>query len=314
MPSERTVVLVVALLAMAMLTAGAANLADPATLDGGDGGIGGGLPGGGDDDSDPTDEVTPQPVEEGGPIAMDLCVEPAYGWDLQLTVMLVLLLLGGLIWWRSNVLAAIGIVVGLSPMVVLMFLVLTRDCEPEDRAGLGFGSGEGLGQEAAQVANESAGTATEVATNPLLLLVTLLALGAAAIALVAYSDGFGTDGTPFDDEDETDETRPREIGRIAGETADRLAAEDVADTGVENEVYRAWVEMTRRLDVASPETSTPGEFASAAVDAGLDPADVDALTDLFEEVRYGDRPVTTDREHAAVDVLRRIERTYTDEP
>lgn len=96
------------------------------------------------------------------------------------------------------------------------------------------------------------------------------------------------------------------VGRVAGETADRIARGAVAD----NEIYRAWREMTDHLDVTNPATSTPSEFAAAAVDAGMDPADVTVLTTLFEEVRYGDASVTTDREERAVEALRNIEEGY----
>jgi len=78
-------------------------------------------------------------------------------------------------------------------------------------------------------------------------------------------------------------------------------------------VYRAWAEMTAELEVDRPESSTPGEFATVAVDAGMAPEDVDRLTELFEEVRYGGHAPTDDREQAAVETLRRIESRYSDE-
>lgn len=96
------------------------------------------------------------------------------------------------------------------------------------------------------------------------------------------------------------------VGRAAGEAADRIAA----GTAVENEVFRAWRSMTDHLDVDSPATSTPADFAAAAVEAGMDRDDVAALTDLFEETRYGDYEVTEGRERAAVAALRDIEATY----
>ncbi|MFD1597698.1 DUF4129 domain-containing protein [Halobellus rarus] len=80
-------------------------------------------------------------------------------------------------------------------------------------------------------------------------------------------------------------------------------------------MYRAWVEMTAHLDLDRPQSSTPGEFAAAAVDAGMDPDDVDELTRLFEAVRYGDERVTDARADRAVAALRRIESAYAgDEP
>lgn len=97
------------------------------------------------------------------------------------------------------------------------------------------------------------------------------------------------------------------IGAVAGTAADDL--EDDTAIGLDNAIYRAWADMTEQLSVEQPETSTPAEFERAAVDAGLDPAAVAELTDLFETVRYGQTAPTDRREQQAIDVLRRIEST-----
>jgi hypothetical protein len=44
----------------------------------------------------------------------------------------------------------------------------------------------------------------------------------------------------------------------------------------------------------------------------MNTAHVDALTDLFREVRYGGAEATADREQRAVDALRAIEDRYAD--
>lgn len=105
-------------------------------------------------------------------------------------------------------------------------------------------------------------------------------------------------------------TEAAAIGRIAGEAADRIASEGAEQNAATNHVYRAWQEMTARLDVEGPETTTPGEFQAAAVDAGMGADDVRELTRLFEEVRYGGQRPTPDREDRALAVLRRIESRY----
>lgn len=112
-------------------------------------------------------------------------------------------------------------------------------------------------------------------------------------------------------EEEEADARPtlHTIGRMAGEAADRI--DQVGP--LENEVYRAWAEMTMELEVDHPDSSTPGEFARKAVDVGMAPEDVDRLTELFEEVRYGGRAATEDREFAAIETLRRIEDQYANE-
>jgi len=106
--------------------------------------------------------------------------------------------------------------------------------------------------------------------------------------------------------DDADQFTPRDLAAAAGRAADRLE-EHNAD--VDNEVYRAWWEMTSMLDVADPDTATPGEFADAAVAAGMGADDVAELTRLFEEVRYGQRDPAS-REKVALSVFRSIEHAY----
>ena len=80
----------------------------------------------------------------------------------------------------------------------------------------------------------------------------------------------------------------------------------IDDVSQSNAVYSAWHEMATRALDASERTATPSEVAGAAVRSGLDRDAVRTLTSLFEEVRYGDRPVTDERERkasAALDAL-----------
>jgi len=107
----------------------------------------------------------------------------------------------------------------------------------------------------------------------------------------------------YEEGDERDETTA--LGEAAGAAADRIESAE----SVENEVYRAWREMTAILSVSNPEATTPGEFADEAVEAGMDREDVTELTELFEEVRYGQRD-PAEREDRAITVLRRIEERY----
>lgn len=117
--------------------------------------------------------------------------------------------------------------------------------------------------------------------------------------------------------DEPPEVEPEEevstgaaVGRAAGRAAERIAA---ANVPVDNAVYRAWLEMTRHLDIENPETTPPQEFAGAAVEAGLDEDDVAELTELFTDVRYGGKGAA-DREDRAVAILRRIDNGSDTEP
>lgn len=110
------------------------------------------------------------------------------------------------------------------------------------------------------------------------------------------------------EDDSTEDPEVETLGRIAGETADRL--DEQADLA--NEVYRAWHRMTRELSVENADARTPGEFEDRAIEAGMNPDDVRELTRLFSEVRYGGLD-PGEHEQRAVDALRRIERTYADE-
>ncbi|MFC7044839.1 DUF4129 domain-containing protein [Halobacteriaceae archaeon GCM10025711] len=156
--------------------------------------------------------------------------------------------------------------------------------------------------------NVSVGTGSGAgAASPTGLLVVLAVIGLVLVVAVFRATGNDDTGGPRPDpEPEPDEESLTAIGEAAGAAADRIEG----DADVENEVYRAWREMTRHLDVPNPAASTPGEFAAAATDAGMASADVSELTDLFEAVRYGGVEPTADREERAVAALRRIEAAY----
>jgi hypothetical protein len=147
-----------------------------------------------------------------------------------------------------------------------------------------------------------AGLETLSAPTILLVLFVVIAVGVAAVAVLVT--GRDDDRT----EPEPDAAAAERIGRVAGAAADRIDDEPSIDT--ENEVYRAWRRMTGSLDVDDPETTPPREFERAAVDAGMAPDDVAALTSLFEAVRYGGRDATASTERRAVETLRRIEAGY----
>jgi hypothetical protein len=162
------------------------------------------------------------------------------------------------------------------------------------------------------VGGQAGGEAANQLLSPPMLL-GVLVLAAAVLAVVAYRAS--GDDTAEEDDDPVarrrtpdDEEALAAVGAAAGAAADRI--ENAAD--VENEVYRAWREMTDHVDVSNPASSTPGEFAAAARDAGMAATHVDTLTALFRDVRYGGEEATEDRERQAVDALRAIEDEYAD--
>ena len=148
--------------------------------------------------------------------------------------------------------------------------------------------------------------------TPVLIIVGLLVVVALGVAFLFRGRGDDEEESTDDDEFEPDsEDETAVLGAIAGEAADRIETE-AEGSDAENEVYRAWKEMTGELDLSDPETATPREFQNHAVGAGMTPDDVRELTRLFERVRYGGESATEDRERRAVTVLRRIESTYGD--
>jgi hypothetical protein len=168
----------------------------------------------------------------------------------------------------------------------------------------GGGSGGGLSGMVSAV--------NEPTISPVILVVAGVFIGVLAVALLMATDPSSAslvEEVIEADDDAHDGPDLGTVARVAGRAADRIDRMGSFD----NEVYRAWAEMTAELEIDRPESSTPGEFATVAVDAGMAPEDVDRLTELFEEVRYGGHAPTDDREQAAVETLRRIESRYSDE-
>ena len=95
------------------------------------------------------------------------------------------------------------------------------------------------------------------------------------------------------------------LGRGGDESndADRPA---LGDPAPQNEVSQAWYEMVERLGLAGRYDLTPGEHADRAADRGVDPEVASSLTRLFEEVRYGDAPVTDERRRRARERVQEI--------
>ena len=140
-------------------------------------------------------------------------------------------------------------------------------------------------------------------TTPFVALFVLLGVGILGMLLFFRVSTGEEAGEPVDADDDSARAA---VGRAAGRAADRLD-----DDSLENAVYQAWHEMTTALEVPNPSTRTPAEFERAAIAAGLEADDVETLTDLFREVRYGEVSVTAERERRARDTLRRIEAAYT---
>ncbi|MFC7070559.1 DUF4129 domain-containing protein [Halobaculum lipolyticum] len=207
---------------------------------------------------------------------------------------------------RSWLVSGLFVLSALFPFGVLYLALISCGSDPTNLAlsAASRAANASLPGGAGSAGTNAAGEAVSAPTALVGLL--LLVAIAGSVLLLFVSTG--------DDDDDLAEPAPEppaperraEVGARAGEAADRLES----DADLENEVYRAWREMTAALAVDNPRSTTPAEFADAAVDAGMAREDVTALTEAFEAVRYGGAEATPEREAAAVAALRRIEEAY----
>lgn len=303
-----------ALLAVLALGIGAATIDSAVTADGDGFGAGGDGVFGETDAGEPDAEVD---AEGGAQPVMQLapCIEELYEpWALAIVAVL-LVFLSLLIYRDTGSLFAVVAVVGILVAILGPFYVILGLCgeppelvitPPAQETGEGdptivdLGGGDGD--------EDETGTSVPIPTVLFGLVIVLAVLASAVLFFAAGSTG--ESATPTSDEipSESGEPSIEAVARSAGAAADRLEA----DAELDNEIYRAWAEMTAHLEVRSPESSTPAEFADAAVDAGMAREDVEELTRLFEDVRYGGVEPTADRERRAIGALRRIERTYAE--
>lgn len=305
--------LLVALLCVLAVSLAAATLANPQQPTGGTGTVGSGPDSGGTaaqpgDGGDALDNPEPADGEETFRLE-PICVQILATTTAGFAIFGFALLLGLVAYWRDGIVPAFIVVFVASSVLFPAWLLLTncsRDPR-DDSAGGGILRDIEFGPSAGGEAGGSAGS--ELLFSPPTVLLGLLAiavlLGAVAFRATGDDEPPERDPVPEPAAAADDETLGA-LGSVAGDAADRIAA----DAAVENEVYRAWREMTEHLDVANPEASTPAEFAAAASDAGMAREHVDELTDLFRSVRYGGAEVTVDREQRAVDALRAIEASY----
>ena len=283
---------VIAALCILAVAVGAATLTSPTTSGEGSGG----LFGDGEGDGGLETPESHEDPKSGPSIALP------DEFLLVLAAVALLALVGYLfVYWRRvlRLLVVIAVVAAvlLAATLLLLQFVDTSGMEPAPPADVDPPGGDAGG-------SGGDGDIGSTALTPLAVL-SVLVFALVAVALVLFGtsrsprkqDGGATDSAGGD---------AAAVGRAAGRAADRLEA----GTDTDNEVYRAWREMTELLDLRNPETKAPREFASAAVEAGLDADDVDELTRLFEDVRYGGQAATDEDEQRAIDVFRRIETTY----
>ncbi|WP_436924435.1 DUF4129 domain-containing protein [Halosimplex amylolyticum] len=300
---------VIGLVAMAAIAVGAATIT--ATVDTG-------APGGGEAPQNPGQDSQNQQGGGGGdssgggnPINRSVegknrnavqyttCIEPLSSWYGGLAYFGAAAMLVYLVKRRYSFGAAFLGLYAIAPPVLLGYFLGT-DCASVGGPGLGDGT-------RGAIANGTSSPVASMDIPPVAILGVfgIVLVATAAVLMRASGDQEITTMEPEADE-EGAEADVMDLAAAAGRAADRLE-EHNAD--VDNEVYRAWWEMTSMLDVPNPDSATPGEFADAAIDVGLGEDDVRELTRLFEEVRYGKRDAES-REQLAIDVFRNIEDEY----
>lgn len=222
-----------------------------------------------------------------------------------LTILGVLVALAVLVYlykyWRTAFTALIGIAIVIVVLYVI-FRIFGFPGEPALPPNMEPGNWSLIGD---------SGGGSEATEQPSLLsLLIILALLATLFGtIIAYLKSSSTDDETSPDDSQQQDIDTAAVGEAAGRAADRLEQE----TDIDNEVYRAWGEMTELLDMPNPETSTPGDFATVAVEAGMGEDDVRELTRLFEDVRYGNVEPSAEREERAIEIFRRIEARYAED-
>ncbi|GAA5055889.1 DUF4129 domain-containing protein [Haladaptatus pallidirubidus] len=309
MDSDTARTLVLALLCVLAIALAAATLNNAVTTDGGGGGIGTGTgPSFGfEEDDDPSNR---DGAERGGLSSpFEFPCYPTLDSPTAIALLLgVFLFVAGIGYRRMGTLGAIAVIGPVGIPLLLLHALLTACTVP---SGGKSSSPFSMNLSSSLPGGGSLGSAdgtTSVTTPSAVLFVVLGIALIGALALLVKSSS-GNEPETASVEEAPGEEDVAAVGRAAGDAADRIES----DASVENEVYRAWREMTTHLDVSDPKSSTPGEFAAAAVEAGIAREDVTELTNIFEEVRYGGEDATGEREGRAVAALRRIERTYAED-
>lgn len=300
---------VLALVAVLVVAVAAATLPNPVTS-----GVGGSPTDGWGNDPGESDGIIGNggdgviPIFEGGDLAFQgWCIPELRAPWVKYGIVLVFLAVGALVYRRLGLLAAVGVVAFLAMPVLLFYPLLTacgRGSDVDPEAGIfprynvsalaGAGQGGGGG-----------GGGSIPSTSPTFLVV-LAGIGLVLLAVFLLATGDESEPEERDVVEADREPTLGELGAVAGRAADRIEDQRT----VENEVYRAWREMTDHLDLDRPATATPGEFAKRATAAGMDDGHVADLTELFQEVRYGGKEATIDRETKALETLRAIEDAY----
>ena len=299
-----TAVILVAIIAIAL------SAATIASVEGGDIGIGGDVdppdaPGGefNDDPDDNGQEPSDgEDISEGESLVdLQVCIPALQTPAGIFGVILGLVAVLGLIYYRYNASTTLLAGTALLPPVFGGYFFATN-CPG------GGPTDDLIGSSPSPSPGSGGGGIQSVPIPPEAVVIGLVALIGVA-AMMVYTSTRGDETFEPVAEDEELEADAADFADAAGRAADRI---EQADVPVDNAVYRAWLEMTRLLNMSNPKTSTPKDFAEEAIDFGLDEGNVSELTQLFVEVRYGGESPES-REDRAVTIFRNFQAEYSDE-
>lgn len=312
MDGERARVVLVGVLCMLAVVAAAATLTTPQQTGTTTGGASLESDGGAEYEGEGGNSTADPIVSQG---QLDLEVGACVPWLSSGPFWVAVVLVAASIWlvarYRQDGLAATAYVTLLAIPFSFAWLVLNK-CGRQEQPPDGIVPSAVNGTPAGGDATFGLAGEAGAFSSPVWLVVVVAVLGVSAAAVALVHDG--EDAEEPDDQlrDVVDPVGPDagdQLGAVAGRAADRIERAAAAD----NEIYRAWVAMTEHLEVEHPPSSTPGEFEDAAIAAGVDAETVAELTGLFERVRYGDEAPTAEAESRAVEALRAIEASQTDQ-
>ncbi len=195
----------------------------------------------------------------------------------------------------SRVPSAIAQVAVLAAVVLALLVLFSEGSVPRSAPVVPF-AGEGGGD-----------TSSSTSLSPAPITTLAVVVGLAAVSLLALwgvRSRFRTQSTAADpaleEESDVDTT---EISQVAGRAADQLES----DEATADAVVAAWREMATLVSRDDPRTATPRQVTARAIAAGYDADDVETLTRLFEDVRYGDVALSEAQQRRALRAFRRIE-------
>lgn len=312
MDEERARVVLVAVVCVLAVAVAAATLASPTTPATTESGGDSFTSDGGGQSEGENGSSTADPVGSPGELSIDFtsCIPWLYSAPFWTAVAIVAIAIWFLVRYRMDSVAATAVVAVLALPFSFVWLLLSNCGQSPDEPTSLIPSDLDV-TPAGENASYGVFGDGAIVGLPLWLIALVAVLGIGAVTVATMRETTEPSDPAESAGEEATERLPSEVATLreaAGDAADRIERNAYAD----NEIYRAWVAMTEHLDVDHPDASTPGEFETAAVEAGIDPETAAELTALFERVRYGHERPTAKREARAISALRAVEAAQDD--